>query len=239
MFTSKPSRHESFSKHRAGKAGSKRQRSFKSSASFQRLEQAATEMQNQQQNPSPQVSPSLTSAIVTLCVGREQRLFAAHEDVLCHSPYFASLCRNQFFQSNRRIDLPEDEPEVFSSVLEYLYKGDYYPRLELDKRRRTWQLEDGAGTAESTVFVNGVQAMILKDTVVYVCLTVSPSISFTDTCLSALPKSMAFLNSNGSPSANKDCNPASSAARFSPLPAMPTRTRQTLTPPCARITLHS
>lgn len=176
MFTPKVSRHESFSKHRAGKTSSKRQRSFKPSASFQRLEQATTEVQHQQQNISPQVSPSLTSAIITLCVGREQRLFAAHEDVLCNSPYFASLCRNQFFESTRRIDLPEDEPEIFSSVLEYLYKGDYYPRLELDKRRRTWQLEStdtgtGAGTVESTVFVNGLQVVVLKDTVIYVCPT--------------------------------------------------------------------
>ena len=175
MFTPKVSRHESFSKHRAGKTGSKRQRSFKNS-SFQRFEQAAAEVQHQQQNPNPQISPSLTSAIITLCVGREQRLFAAHEDVLCNSPYFASICRNQFFESTRRIDLPEDEPEIFSSVLEYLYKGDYYPRLELDKRRRTWQLESmdtgaGAGTVESTVFVNGLQVVVLKDTVIYVGLT--------------------------------------------------------------------
>jgi len=177
MFTPRPSRHESFSKHRAGK---KRQRSFKTSASFQRLEQAAAEVQ-QQQNINPQVSPSLTSAIITLCVGREQRLFAAHEDVLCNSPYFASLCRNQYFESTRRIDLPEDEPEIFSSVLEYLYKGDYYPRLELDKRRRTWQLEStdmgtGAGTMENTVFINGLQVVVLKDTVIYVSfLKLSPS----------------------------------------------------------------
>jgi hypothetical protein len=116
---------------------------------------------------------SLTSAIVTLCVGREQRLFAAHEDVLSHSPYLGSLCRNQFFETTKRIDLPDDEPEIFSCVLEYLYKGDYYPRLEFDKRRQSWQLEDGAnperqGTVESTVFVNGVGVVVLKDTVIYV-----------------------------------------------------------------------
>ncbi len=77
--------------------------------------------------------------------------------------------------------IPEDEPEIFSSVLEYLYKGDYYPRLELDKRRRTWQLEStdmgtGAGTMENTVFINGLQVVVLKDTVIYVSfLKLSPS----------------------------------------------------------------
>lgn len=182
MFTPRLNRNESFSKHRAGKASSKRQRSFKTQASFQRFEQAAAEIQ-QQQNSSPQVSPSLTSAIVTLSVGREQRLFAAHEDVLRHSPYFGELCNGQFFQSTKRIDLPEDEPEIFSSVLEYLYKGDYYPRIEFDKRRRSWQLENATGmdtaarggTVESTVFVNGLEVVVLKDTVIYVRVNRCPT----------------------------------------------------------------
>src|SRR5205814_1073745 len=59
----------------------------------------SAEVQHKQQNPSPQVSPSLINAMLTLCVSREQRLFAAHDDVLCNSPYFASLYRNQFSES--------------------------------------------------------------------------------------------------------------------------------------------
>jgi len=117
---------------------------------------------------------TITSAIITICIGREQRLFAAHEDVLSNSPYLSMLCRSQFFESTKRIDLPDEEPEIFSSVLEYLYKGDYYPRLEFDKRRQSWQLEDGTApdrqsTIESTVFMNGVGVVVLKDTVIYVC----------------------------------------------------------------------
>jgi len=118
---------------------------------------------------------NLTSTIITLCIGREQRLFAAHEDVLCHSPYFASMCRGPFFEStSKRIDLPDEEPEIFSSVLEYLYKGDYYPRLEYDKRRHSWQLEDGLNSpgrpsSESIVYLTGSQVPLLKDTVIYVC----------------------------------------------------------------------
>ncbi|KAJ9632039.1 hypothetical protein H2203_000440 [Taxawa tesnikishii (nom. ined.)] len=115
---------------------------------------------------------NLTSAIITLSVGPSQRLFAAHEDVLCHSPYFAHLCRQQYFEtSTKRIDLPDEEPEVFSSVLEYMYKGDYYPKLEYDKKRGTWQLEDAAGrgntNAESTVYHNRVGGVVLKDTAIY------------------------------------------------------------------------
>ena len=64
------------------------------------------------------------------------------------------------------------EPEVFSSVLEYLYKGDYYPRLLHDKRRNSWQLEDaqeinGQESVESTVYHTGVGGVLLKDTAIY------------------------------------------------------------------------
>ena len=65
---------------------------------------------------------SLTSPIVTFTVGREGRLFAAHEDVLSLSPFFAAACRGQFLEAeSKRIDLPDEEPEIFSCVLEYLY----------------------------------------------------------------------------------------------------------------------
>jgi hypothetical protein len=66
----------------------------------------------------------IDSAIITISVGREQRLFAAHEDVLSHSPYLSAACSGQFFQSaNKRIELTDENPEIFSSILEYLYKG--------------------------------------------------------------------------------------------------------------------
>ena len=126
-------------------------------------------------------SPNLTSAIISIVVGKDQRLFAAHQDVLSHSPFFAAACQDQFFESNRRISLPDEEPEVFSCVLEYLYKGDYYPRLMHDKRRDTWLLEgapEGAspnlntggrvgGGIEATFFHTGVGDYILRDTAVY------------------------------------------------------------------------
>jgi hypothetical protein len=133
-------------------------------------------------SPQP-VSPQLTSPIVTIEVGRQCRLFAAHEDVLSSSPYFAVACKEGFFMNGneRRLSLPDEEPEVFSCVLEYLYKGDYSPRLVLDKRRDTWMLEGqadaspkigGRGVPVSsatspTIFHPGVGAVILRDTAVY------------------------------------------------------------------------
>lgn len=113
----------------------------------------------------------MTSPIVTICVGEEQRLFAAHENVISASPYFAAICRGQFLESAaRRINLPEEIPEIFSSILEYFYKGDYYPRLIQNKRRNTWQLEDGAdnnGGGESTVYHTSSGQALLKDTLLY------------------------------------------------------------------------
>lgn len=113
------------------------------------------------------LTTSSISAIITISVGREQRLFAAHEDVLSHSPWFHAACAGQFFQTaNKRIDLPDEEPEVFSSILEYLYKGDYFPRMEYDKKRNSWNLEDG-GNGNNEAVVQSAAGPILKDTVIY------------------------------------------------------------------------
>jgi len=121
------------------------------------------------------VASTLTSPIVTLVVGGEQRLFAAHEDVLCHSPYFVAALRGKFLDgSAKRVELPDEEPEILSCVLEFLYKGDYYPRLLHNKRRNTWDLEDaqdvkrgGRGSSESTIFLSSAGGDVLRDTIVY------------------------------------------------------------------------
>jgi hypothetical protein len=129
------------------------------------------------------ITSNLNSAIITISVGPSQRLFAAHEDVLCKSTHFAQFCRAQFFEtSGKRIDLPNEEPEVFSAVLEYLYKGDYSPKLAYDKKRASWYLEDNdAPTGENTIHVGSVGGAVLKDTVIYVRLQlVSYSHRFTD-----------------------------------------------------------
>jgi len=118
---------------------------------------------------------TLTSPIVTLVVGREQRLFAAHEDVLCHSSYFGAALKGNFLHgASKRMELPDEEPEILSCILEFLYKGDYYPRLLHNKRRDTWDLEDaqdfkagGRGNSASTIYLADAGGDILRDTVVY------------------------------------------------------------------------
>lgn len=128
------------SKDRAGKSAKVSKRSFRDDTKRKMLEKLDNSMAGN--SPSPVGCQSLTSAIVTLVIGPEQRMFAAHEDVLTHSPFFATALRGQFFEANaKRIDLPDEDPEVLSCVLEYLYKGDYTPRLVHDKRRNAWTLE--------------------------------------------------------------------------------------------------
>ncbi|KAM0695292.1 hypothetical protein Q7P36_005651 [Cladosporium allicinum] len=173
MFSSSKTRshRESFG-HRAGKATSKKQRSFKDLNKTSRIiAQAATQASpSSNRSPYTPTSPPLNSSIVTIAVGPTQRLFAAHEDVLCKSPYFAQACQAQFFEpSNKRIELAHEEPEVFSAVLEYLYKGDYSPQLAYDKKRSSFYLstkgDTGTKAPELTVQYNGVS--ILKDTAIY------------------------------------------------------------------------
>lgn len=154
------------SRDRAGKSVRPKKRLIRENASFKML----------QSMESPPIGSSLTSPIATLVVGRDQRLFAAHENVLSISSFFREILKAQFFEnSSKRIMLPDEEPEVVSSVLEYLYKGDYYPRLLHDKRRNAWELEDvqgnidmgGRGSVESTIYHDGVGGVLLKDSVIY------------------------------------------------------------------------
>ncbi|KAF2871995.1 hypothetical protein BDV95DRAFT_30770 [Massariosphaeria phaeospora] len=165
------------SKERSGKISKQPKRSFRDTSKQRHM---LEKMDARKDSPMLESdSPTLTSAIVTIVVGADQRLFAAHEDVLSHSPYFASALRDQFFEStSRRIDLPTEEPEIFSCILEYLYKGDYYPRLVHDKRRQNWMLEGAVSSpdpnkggrvaaVEPTVYHSGVGDIILRDTAVY------------------------------------------------------------------------
>ena len=56
----------------------------------------------------PTYSP-LTSPIVTIVVGHERRLFAAHEDVLSRSIYFEAVLKDQFLEPNvKKVDLPDE-----------------------------------------------------------------------------------------------------------------------------------
>ncbi|KAJ5601021.1 hypothetical protein N7510_010555 [Penicillium lagena] len=120
-----------------------------------------------------------------LRIGPSKRLFAAHESILSISPFFASRCRSFSSRTRapprhppaRRIDLPDEQPEVFACVLEFLYKGDYSPRLRRDQEKGCWVVEgamstEGEGGSSddhpgATMFCAEVGGLILRDTAVY------------------------------------------------------------------------
>jgi hypothetical protein len=72
---------------------------------------------------------------------------------------------------NKRISLPDEEPEIFSSLLEYLYKGDYSPRLIHNKKRNSYELEpsgeEGRTSGNSCIYHHSTEGDLLKDTVIY------------------------------------------------------------------------
>ncbi|KAI5238881.1 hypothetical protein E4T43_07101 [Aureobasidium subglaciale] len=167
-------------KDRAGKATKPVKRSFRDDAKLKLMEQLS-----QPSSPpcAAQASPRLNSAIVTIVVGKDQRLFAAHEDVLNTSPFFQSAAKDALYtsssHSSRRIFLPDEEAETFSAVLEFMYKGDYFPRLLHDRNRNTWVLESiddlspkyqGRGNSDTVATLSvKVNGLILRDTAIY-CL---------------------------------------------------------------------
>ncbi|KAI0126935.1 hypothetical protein BJ170DRAFT_702517 [Xylariales sp. AK1849] len=168
----------------SSKSFSKSHKVSKSSASFSKNHAGVSKSRHESRGRRPTtatsskdatMSPSstLTPSIITLVIGREQRIFAAHEDVLCASPWFQSTLSSMYMDTdssnNKRIHLPDEEPEIFSSILEYMYKGDYYPRLVHNKKRNSWeieQLDEGRNTLESTIY-HHADGDILKDTVIY------------------------------------------------------------------------
>lgn len=95
------------------------------------------------------------STILTLSIGTTPpRLFAAHTDILLRSPFFATALRSHLYNPTSRVlSLPDEIPEVFSCVLEHLYKGDYTPRLLYDARRQLWSLEPAPAPDAATVWI--------------------------------------------------------------------------------------
>ena len=85
---------------------------------------------------------------------------------MSRSSYFQSALKAQFFEGTRRLDLPDESPEVLSAVLEYLYKGDYTPKLVHNKKRDTWEIENNGQHGEATTMHHLSKVPILKDTAI-------------------------------------------------------------------------
>lgn len=66
------------------------------------------------------------SPVVTLLVGTDNIEFHAYEATLCRVPFFRAALQGEFKEAiEKKITLPEDEPEIFSALIEHLYTGTY------------------------------------------------------------------------------------------------------------------
>lgn len=76
---------------------------------------------------------SLMSPVVMLVVGEERTEFRAYEDILCRLPFFRAALLNGFKETtDKKITMPEDEPEIIAALLEFLYVGHYTYTFERD-----------------------------------------------------------------------------------------------------------
>lgn len=66
------------------------------------------------------------SSVVTLTVGEEQINFYTNQDVLCRLPFFRAALHNGFRESaEKKITMPDDEPEIIAALIEFLAGGTY------------------------------------------------------------------------------------------------------------------
>ena len=83
-------------------------------------------------------SSQYSSSLFKVRVGPKKEQFTAHGDVLARSPKLDRQCNGNFSEAaNKRISLPDHDPRIFALLLEYLYRGDYWPFLgeEFDANR--------------------------------------------------------------------------------------------------------
>jgi hypothetical protein len=119
--------------------------------------------------------------ILTLLVGPDRRKFRAHEEVLRQSTVFSNeidrLLRDGSDLSEE-IRLPEENSDLFSSLLQFLYKGDYEPAVDAPEEK-------------CMVTIGGIR--VLRDTAMY-CLGVKYGIpSLQDWSLKKLGKRESLL----------------------------------------------
>jgi hypothetical protein len=76
-------------------------------------------------------SSYLRSPIVELVIGSgdAQTTLSAHQGLLVQAPYFQAEVDRFVAGSSRRIELPDDDIDACAAVLEYIYKGDYFPTV--------------------------------------------------------------------------------------------------------------
>lgn len=66
------------------------------------------------------------SPVILLQVGSTPVTFRAYEDIICRLPFFRAALQGGFREATDKIvKMPDDEPDVVASLLEFLYVGSY------------------------------------------------------------------------------------------------------------------
>jgi len=69
-----------------------------------------------------------SSPIIPIRVGPHAETFPVHKDILTKSEYFRKALDGQFREAgNQAIDLPEEDPDIFSFVIAFLYEEKFVP----------------------------------------------------------------------------------------------------------------
>lgn len=80
--------------------------------------------------PSPETlltsDRDIASPVITLNIGPSSVIFHAYEASLCRIPFFRAALQGEFREAaEKKVSLPEEDPEVFCALLEHLYTGSY------------------------------------------------------------------------------------------------------------------
>ena len=75
------------------------------------------------------MAPSLnfaSSKVITILVGPSKASYTLHKDLLCaHSPFFERCLSSGFLERQKdQVELPEDSPEVFEHLIDWVYRRD-------------------------------------------------------------------------------------------------------------------
>lgn len=89
------------------------------------------------------------SSTVTLLIGVDSVEFHVPQSVLCTLPFFQAALQGEFREaSEQKISMPEDEPQIVSALIEFLYTGGYTyaysPADETDSDAPPADLQEGS-----------------------------------------------------------------------------------------------
>ncbi|KAL2064900.1 hypothetical protein VTL71DRAFT_4040 [Oculimacula yallundae] len=90
-----------------------------------------------------------SSTIIPVRVGVHAETFPIHKDILCKSEYFRRALEGEFKEAgDQAIDLPEENPDIFSFVVAYLYEEKFSPIKTMSTVLVT-EVDKGKGREES------------------------------------------------------------------------------------------